>query len=341
MKRYGNLFQDLCSFDALCSAAYRASRGKKRKPRVAAFIMNLENEVLRLEKELRSGCYRPRPYRTFTVHDPKVRKICAADFRDRVVHHSVCNVLEPIWERSFIADTYACRPGKGTHRAVKKAQRHCRRYRYFLKMDIRKFFDSVDHAVLKSLIRRKIKDPELLPLLDVFIDHPVPWARPGKGLPIGNLTSQHFANFYLSGLDHLVQQRLPVTGYIRYMDDMVLFADAKDCLWEAERRIRCYLEDQLRLFIKPGSVCLAPVCQGLSFLGFRVFSGTVRMDRRGWRRFRRKAMALDKRFLSGHIDDDFRRRSMAGLLGHMKQGDTRCLRASFFHRPGAAMATTA
>jgi RNA-directed DNA polymerase len=341
MKRFGNLFQGVCSFQALAAAAFRAARGKKKKLRVAAFLMDLENEVIELEAQLRAGTYRPRPYRTFTVKDPKVRRICAADFRDRVVHHAVCGVLEPIWERGFINDTYACRTGRGTHRAVAKAQRHCRQYGFFLKLDVRKFFDSVDHDILKTMLRGKVKDPDLLWLLDVFIDHPVPWTRPGKGIPIGNLTSQHFANLYLSGLDHMIKEQLRIRGYIRYMDDMVLFADKKSTLWEAARRIEAYLEEKLRLTVKTGSLYAAPVRQGLSFLGFRVFPGTVRIHGRGWRRFRRKAMALEKDLVAGRIDESTRYRSMAGLLGHMTQGDTRCLRASFFNRPGAAKATTA
>jgi len=340
MKRYGNLFHRVYSFKALSESALKAAKGKKKKPRVARFLYNLENEIIDLEKMLLTKRYHPRPYRTFKVYDPKERMICAADFRDRVVHHAVCKVLEPIFERSFISGTYACRKYKGTHLAIKRAQAFNRRYAYFLKLDVHKFFDSVDHDILKSQLRRKIKDADLLWLTDVFIDHPVPWTKTGKGIPIGNLTSQHFANFYLSGLDHFIKEYLRIEGYIRYMDDLVLFADEKETLWDAADRIERYLSEKLLLSVKKGSLFLAPVRQGLPFLGFRVFPGIIRISRKGWRRFRRKVQLCDSRLNKGTIDNDKWTRSMASLVGHLKQPDTRNLRASFFQRPGAEEALT-
>ena len=339
MKRTGHLFARVCVFKSLTEAALRAAKGKKTKPQVALFLWDLENEVIRLEHELRAKSYRPGPYRTFRIHDPKERTICAADFRDRVVHHAVCRVLEPIFERALIYGTYACRKNKGPLKAVKRAQSFSRCYRYFLKLDVRKFFDSVDHGVLKDQLRRKVKDPDLLRLLDVFIDHPVPWTETGKGIPIGNLTSQHFANFHLSGLDHYIKEDLSIEGYVRYMDDMVLWADEKDTLRDAAARIEGYLKDRLRLRVKEGGLLLAPVLQGLPFLGFRIFPGVVRIDRRGWRRFRRKVMAVDRKLISGAVGHDTWQRSMASLVGHLQQADTRNLRASFFG-PGAQEAPT-
>jgi retron-type reverse transcriptase len=314
----------------LTRSAGDAARGKKTKPRVALFLRDLENEVIELEEELLTKTYRPRPYRTFKVHDPKERMICAADFRDRVVHHAVCSVLEPIFERSFISDTYACRKDKGTLRAVKHAQLFCRRYRYFLKLDVHKFFDSVDHDILKAQLRRKVRDEDLLRLLDVFIDHPVPWTETGKGIPIGNLTSQHFANFYLSGLDHFIKEYLRIEGYIRYMDDQVLFADEKDTLWDAAERIKRYLQKKLRLIIKTNSVLLAPVSQGLPFLGFRIFPSVMRICRQGWRRFRKKVTRRDSQLFTDKIGYQAWQRSVASLVGHTQQVNTRNLRASFF-----------
>jgi len=330
MKRYGHLFKKACSFEALTQSALQATRGKKKKPRVALFLQNLENEIIEIEKELGERTYHPRPYRTFKIHDPKERMICAADFRDRVVHHGVCNVLEPIFERSLIYDTYACRKDKGTLRASRRAQAFCRQHPYFLKLDVHKFFDSVDHDVLKDQLRRKVKDASLLWLLDVFIDHPVPWTEPGKGIPIGNLTSQHFANFYLSGLDHYIKEYLRIEGYVRYMDDLVLFADEKDTLWDAYQRIEQYLRENLRLRIKTGALLLAPVSQGLPFLGFRIFPGVIRINRKGWRRFRRKFMMRNGQLLKSEIDYEGWHRSVASLVGHVQQADTRILRQSFF-----------
>jgi retron-type reverse transcriptase len=315
----------------LTRSAADAARGKKTKPRVALFLRNLENEVIELEEALLTKTYRPRPYRTFKVCDPKERMICAADFRDRVVHHAVCSVLEPIFERSLISDTYACRKDKGTLRAVKRAQLFCRRYDYFLKLDVHKFFDSVDHDILKAQLRRKVKDEDLLRLMDVFIDHPVPWTAPGKGIPIGKLTSQHFANFYLTGLDHFIKEYLRIEGYLRYMDDLVLFADEKDTLWDAAERIKRYLQKKLHLIIKTNSVLLAPVSQGLPFLGFRIFPGVMRICRQGWRRFRKKVTRRDSQLFRDEIGYEDWHRSVASLVGHTQQVNTRNLRASFFY----------
>jgi hypothetical protein len=214
---------------------------------------------------------------------------------------------------------------------VKRAQRCCRRYDYFLKLDVHKFFDSVDHDILKAQLRRKVKDADLLRLLDIFIDHPVPWTDAGKGIPIGNLTSQHFANFYLTGLDHFTKEYLKIEGYVRYMDDLVLFADEKETLWDACMRIERYLKENLRLKIKPGGLLLALVSQGLPFLGFRIFPGVIRINRKGWRRFRRKVKKRYGQLENNEIDYEDWHRSVASLVGHTQQVNTRNLRASFFY----------
>jgi len=341
MKRYGYLFGQVCNFTALTKSAMQAAKGKKNNPRVALFLRNLENEVIALEEELLTKIYQPRPYRTFKIYDPKERMICAADFRDRVVHHAVCSVLEPIFEQPFIDDTYACRKNKGTLRAIRRAQGFSRRHRYFLKLDVHKFFDSVDHGVLKTQLRRKVKDADLLWLLDVFIDHPVPWTAPGKGIPIGNLTSQHFANCYLTGVDHFIKNCLRIEGYVRYMDDLVLFADEKEILWDAVVKIKTYLDKMLHLNVKSGSLLLTSVSQGLAFLGFRIFPGVTRISRQGWRRFRRKVINRNAQLVRSEIDHEAWHRSMASLVGHMQHADTRNLRASFFKGQGQKEALTA
>jgi RNA-directed DNA polymerase len=178
-------------------------------------------------------------------------------------------------------------------------------------------------------------------LLDTFIDHPVPWTENGKGIPIGNLTSQHFANFYLSGLDHFIKEYAGINGYIRYMDDLLLFSDEKETLWDTALKIEAFLIKELLLRIKKGSLLVAPVFQGISFLGFRIFPNIIRISRKGWRRFRRKVLNRDWEYSNNSIDFETWQSSMSSLLGHMRQVDTRNLRASFFHRPGAKGALTA
>ena len=251
MKRQGNLWDGMISFENLLHAAQAAARGKRFKPGVARFVFDLERQLLRLHEELAGKTYRPGPYRTFTIYEGKTRQISAAPFRDRVVHHALTGVLEPIFERSFIFDSYACRKGKGTHAAVDRCQRFARRYRYVLKADVRKFFPSIDHRVLEGAIARKIKDPDVLWLVGRIIDHsnpqdPVLMWFPGddlftpterrRGLPLGNQTSQFFANVYLDPLDHFITDRLGLS-YVRYVDDFLVFADDKRRLREARAEV--------------------------------------------------------------------------------------------------------
>jgi hypothetical protein len=226
--------------------------------------------------------------------------------------------------------SYACRKGKGAHAAARRAQEILRLFRYYLKLDVRKFFDSVDHGVLKRLLGRRIKDADFLRLLGAIIDQQVPWTEAGKGIPIGNLTSQHFANLYLDPLDHFVKETLRVKGCVRYMDDVVLFADEKGFLWDALAQVERFLRERLLLSVKEGSSVLAPAGEGLSFLGLRIFPGVVRIQRRGWRRFRRKAIERERTFAAGEIDEETFVRSMASLTGHLRHAATRNLRASFF-----------
>jgi len=225
MRRHGHLREGLIAFENLLRAAEKARRGKRFRPPAARFFFHLERELTRLHDELAAKTYRPGPYRTFTLHEGKARQISAAPFRDRVVHHALTGVLEPIFERSFVFDSDACRKGKGTHAAVDRCQGFARRYRYVLKADVRKFFPSIDHAILKGLVARKVKDPHVLWLVDRIIDHgnpqdPVLMWFPGddlftpterrRRLPLGNQTSRFFANVYLDPLDHFVTISRPI-----------------------------------------------------------------------------------------------------------------------------------
>ena len=283
MKRHGHLFEDVIDYGNLLAAAHRARRGKRDRVEVARFVFDLEPNLLQLQEELRSGSYRMRPYRSFVIREPKRRRICAAHFRDRVVQHAICAVLDPIFDRCLIDDTYACRRGKGTHAAVRRMQHFSRRFRHVLLCDVRRYFEAVDHDVLKSLCRRKLKDRALLSLLDRIIDHPLPGAEPGKGVPIGNLTSQHFANLYLGELDHFVKDRLRLPAYLRYMDDCAAFSGGKPELQQGLAAIREFLHATLRLELREERTLLAPVTQGVPFLGFRVFRAWCGSMAESWR----------------------------------------------------------
>ena len=326
MKRQGGLFDRLVSFHHLQGAAVLAARGKHRSQEVARFLFDLEIEILRLRDGLMLGTYRPGPFRVFEISDPKRRVIAAAPFRDRVVHHAICLLLEPVFERFGIHDSYACRIGKGPQKALRRAQQFLRSNRYFLKLDVTKYFASVDHAILKRLIRRKIKDARFLDLIDLLIDHTPEAGDPGRGLPIGNLTSQHFANFYLSFLDHFVLQEIRPGGYVRYMDDMVLFAPDKRFLRVAHAAIAAYLSEALSLSLNESATILAPAHQGLPFLGFRVFPGVMRLQRQSLRRFRRKLRSRHRDVARSRGEEATLIDSIRSLVGYVQHGDTRNLR---------------
>ena len=330
MKRYGHLFEQVTDYGNLLAATHRARRGKGDRAAVAGFVFDLEPNLLALQEELRSGTYRMRPYRAFVIREPKIRQIAAADFRDRVVHHAVCAVLDPIFEACLIHDTYACRRGKGTHAAVRRLHHFTRRWPYFLLGDVRRFFETVDHGTLKALYRRKLKDGALLDLLDRIVDHPVPGGAPGRGLPIGNLTSQYFANLYLGELDHFVKERLRIPGYLRYMDDFAVFGDSKARLRETLEEVRQFLEETLRLKLREERTRLAPVTEGAPYLGFRVFPGLVRLDGRKLARLRRRVRRREADWRAGATDEEALARSVRSMIGHVAHVDSLQARKRLF-----------
>ena len=199
-----------------------------------------------------------------------------------------------------------------------------------LKCDIRKYFETMDHAVLKTLLRRQLKDRQVLALFDHIIDHPIPGATPGKGVPIGNLTSQYCANLYLGVLDHFVKERLRLKGYVRYMDDFLVFTDDKPLLHTTLATIRAFLRDTLLLDLKDEVVRLAPVTQGVSFVGFRIFPGLVRLDRRKWARFRQQVRVLEAQYARGMIAEETLAQAVASMIGHVKHADTLTARRQVF-----------
>ncbi len=329
MKRYGHLFEKIISFENLLSAARKAARGKTDRPGVARFLFHLENELFNLQSELTAGTWQPGGYRVFQINDPKPRLISAAAFRDRVVHHAVCNILEPVFDKKLIFDTWACRKGKGSHAAIRRAQKFSRRYPLVLKCDIRRYFDSVDHGILKQLLRRIIKDAQLLTLLDRIIDNATPEAPVGKGLPIGNLTSQHFANLYLGQLDHYIKERLGLPAYVRYMDDMLLFETGKKELWQQLYKLESFIRDQLALTLKPQATLLAPVAEGIPFLGVRIFPGLIRLQNKSKYRFKRRLKKKEQAYLKGKIDMEELTVSIQSMIAHIDHADTRRYRQSF------------
>jgi RNA-directed DNA polymerase len=331
LKRYGNLFDKVVSFDNLLLASKKAFRGKKDNTRVARFYFDMEKELLYIQKELQNRTYTPRPLRTFRIREPKIREIAASDFRDRVVHHAICNVIEPIFERSFIHYSYACRPGKGTHRAVRQAQLYSRKYHYYLKCDIKKYFASIDRTILKDILARKFKDHDLLWLMDTIIDSS-DTEQSDKGIPIGSLTSQHFANLYLDRFDHYIKDSLRIKGYLRYMDDFILFSNKKAELHILHSGIGTFLKHELDLELKVKATKLAPVTEGVPFLGFRIFPNLIRLRHENKKRAMDTLRSGSAAFKAGKINEDKYSRSLMSITEHLKIGNTYNLRQDVFNR---------
>ena len=274
MKTYKNLFERVTDFNNLYRAFVETSRGKRHQAQVQQFEYHLEERLWEIKKELEEERYRWGRYRSFWIYDPKKRLIKAAPFRDRIVHHAIYNVLEPLFECSYISDSYACLVGKGTLAAVLRYEEFMRRLGgsgYVLKCDISQYFPSVDHGVLKMLLRRSIGDKRVLCLLEGLID--TGGEGSAKGMPIGNLTSQLFANFYLSPLDHYIKEVLRRKYYIRYMDDFVILDKEKREIWEVLESVRVFLPEHLKLQLNPVRVLVTPIEKGLDFLGYVIYPG--------------------------------------------------------------------
>ena len=342
------MYERIHSWPNLLLAYRRASKGKRGQANVAAFEHRLEDNLVLLQSELAGKTYRPGPYTSFYIHEPKRRLISAAPFRDRVVHHALCNLIEPVFERSFVADSYANRVGKGTHRALDRAQQLSRTHRYVLQFDIRQFFPSIDHTILRDILAGKIHDPDVLWLIDVIVasgigvlseaydmvyfpgDDLLAANRP-RGLPIGNLTSQFWANCYLNPFDHFVKRDLRCTGYVRFVDDLLLFGDDKRELadWRAacSERLARY-----RVTVHRGAH-VRPVDEGFPFLGFTVYPHRRRLKARKGHHFRRRLQRMAADYTHGDITFEELTASVEGWVNHVRYGNTTGLRKAVLSQP--------
>ncbi len=336
-----SLYEQLWNWPNLLLAYRRASRGKRGRGVVAAFEHGLEDNLLDLQQALRSCSYRPGTYRSFCIHEPKRRLISAAPFRDRVVHHALCAVLEHTWEASFIHDSYANRLGKGTHRALDRVQACSRRFAYVLQCDIQQFFPSIDHEVLQSILYRKMADEQVRWLIEQILESSVGILDKeysmvyfsgddlfaglrARGLPIGNLTSQMWANCYLNQFDHFVKRELRCPGYVRYVDDFVLFGNDKRQMWEWKQAIQDRLA-QLRLTVHAGAHP-RPVVEGIPFLGFVVYPERCRLKRRKGIHFQRKLRMQLEASRKEKLSPGKVQASVNGWVNHVRYANTVGLR---------------
>ncbi len=303
MKSHGQLWGRITSAENLLAAWDRVRKGHAGSLAVQAFARDLESNLAALRGDLLAGAYAPGDYQQFRVHDPKPRTISCAPVRDRVLHHALCGVITPLLERGFTEDSYACREGKGTHRACARARDLVRAHPWFCKIDVRHYFDSIGHDRLLAVLLPKFREREVKELIERIVRHQVPGQTEGCGLPIGNLTSQWFANAYLDGFDHHAKEKLRLPGYIRYMDDMVMFAETKAACWLALDEVERWLKDERGLELKAEATRLAPVTEGLPFLGLRIFPACWRLQRERFLRTRRKFARREREHRDGRLDE--------------------------------------
>lgn len=300
MRRAGNLLEPLVDRENLRRAVAKALLGKRNRPDAGEFTTRLDENLTALAEGIRDGSYKVGRFHQFVIHDPKERIITAPCFSERVLHHAIMNVCEPVLERWLIPDTYACRVGRGRLAALDRARHFSRRNAWFLKLDIRKYFDSIPHDALLRRLGRRFKDRRLLDWFERIVRA---FRGPlGRGLPIGSLTSQHFANFYLGWFDRFVKESLRIHGYVRYMDDMLIWGHDRATLQQMLVACREFLSDELALAVKPHPY-MNRTEHGCDFLGCRVFSSHLTLNRRSRLRFRRKLSDLESQFDAGLISE--------------------------------------
>jgi len=340
VRTFKNLWPKMVSLENLMGAAREAMKGKRRKVAGAKFFGDWEKECVDLREELMEARYRPGLYEYFKIYEPKERRVAAAPFRDRVLHHAVVRVLEPIFEKRFLEDSFACRKGKGTHAGMRRALNYAGKHPIALKCDIRKYFASIDHEILLKQLRRVVGDRRVLELCELIVGSHADgasraWQGPmlfdvrerRRGLPVGNLTSQFFANIYLDGLDHFIKQELRVPGYVRYVDDFVLFGSTAKEVKEWGKRVAGYLAG-LRLELHPDKVRVCRTRDGVDFCGFVVRAdGRVKVRRASVRRFARRLKWMRWQMGRGEIRAERVTAGVRSWVAHVAHGQSWHLRA--------------
>jgi hypothetical protein len=301
MKRVGNLWPAVLARENLVDAFHKAARGKRRKIEVQRFSRDLDGELTRMREQLLDRSFETGHFHVFKVYDPKERTIHAARFPERVFHHALMNVCEPFLDRRSIFHSYACRKGKGLLAAIDAAVTAARRGPWYLKLDVRKYFESIPHGPLLGALERVFKDPDLLHWFEQIVrGHRV---EAGRGLPIGSLTSQHLANFHLGALDRLCEQHGGMAGYVRYMDDFVCWSEDKVVLTQLGLQIEYLFSERLGLQLKhPPSPQRS--ARGMDFLGYRVYPDHVRLARRSKTRYVRRLRLLTRLARNGVLNEN-------------------------------------
>lgn len=326
MKTYNNLYDKICSFENIYSAYLKARKGKRYHNDVIKFSINLEENLISIRDRLVNKTYHTGKYKHFTIYEPKERKIAALPFEDRIVQHSICNIIEPLFEKSFIYDSHACRKGFGvisgslrTTKFRRAAVDSFKNYRiYCLKGDIKKYFYSIDHSILKKLIRKRIRCSDTINLLEEIIDS----SESLIGIPIGNLTSQIFANIYLNEFDHYIKDVLRIKYYIRYMDDFIILHPDKRYLKAILSKIEKYFKYKLALDLNSKTQIFLVNRRAIDFLGYIVFYDHRLLRKGNVRRTKRKFKKFQKLYYNYTINLNSIRPSIMSWLGHTKWSDS-------------------
>ncbi len=346
MKTYRNLYWQLISYENLEKAFRKAKKGKSSLSYVIEFEKTIEENLLLLKCELENLSYKPKLLKRFVVRDPKTRTIHSSAFRDRVIHHALCNIIEQIFERNFIYDSYANRKGKGALKAIQRFECFKRKVSfngkqkinafdnndvlgYALKADIKHYFDEIDHEILLNIIRRKIKDEKVLWLIKGILNNYASgggW-RTGKGMPLGNLTSQFFANIYLNELDQFVKHKLKAKYYIRYVDDFAILHNNKKTLEKYREEITNFLKT-IKLELHNDKSKIIPLGKGITMLCYRVFYYHKLLRKSNIRKFQRKISDKIRLAKNGAITYDSLLDSLNGWFGYAMWANTYKLRKS-------------
>lgn len=333
MKRIGFLYEKIGHPDNLRLAFVKAARGKSDRKEVITFRSSFEENISKMAQQFNNEKLALGRYHFFKVRDPKQRDICAAPFAERIIHHAIMNHCEPVFDTFAIHDSYACRPGKGLRRAIKRCRDFTARNSWFLKLDVHKYFDSIDQEIALHQLARLIKDKKLLNLFKSILC--TYSTASGKGVPIGNLISQHIANYYLGYFDHWIKEERKVKHYLRYMDDFVLFASSKNRLQEHLHLIHIFLEDTLKIKVK-NDIHLNRCMHGVHFLGFRVFPHRVRLSPRSKQRFREKFRRYEYLYRQGTWTEEKLSEHITPLIEFTRNSDAFMFRKNVIQRYGGS-----
>lgn len=357
MKTLKNVFEQVVDYDNLYRAYLNARLCKRYRYEVLNFSAHLEDNLVKLQKELIDRTYTLGKYREFYIYEPKKRLVMAQPFKDRVVQWAIYQVLNPVFAQGYITDSYACIKERGTHKAVKRLHYWLRQVGkkpekyYFLKLDISKYFYRIDHDVLMGILKRKIRDDDMIFLLDKIVNSSEtnfglpPGKSPGevkrsdrvseKGMPVGNLSSQMFANLYLNELDQYCKRTLGIHFYVRYMDDVIILHQDKDQLHEWKRIIDTFLKEKLQLDLNE-KTCIRPITLGVEFCGYKIWNTHIKLRKSTALKMKRNLKKLQKEYAAGEVTVEEAKQTISSYLGILKHCDSYSLKRTIFGEYGSS-----